>query len=54
MLSEQLVQNCIADKHLAGNFVTPVTRFCYLKYKGNLLDRKSALFHETYFFSICE
>jgi hypothetical protein len=44
----------IADAHLAANLVNPGARLCLLKCKGNLLVRKSALFHGMSPFSIGE
>ena len=46
-----LVKSSIADAHLAANFINPVTGLCLLKCKGNLLVRKSALFHGMFPFS---
>jgi hypothetical protein len=40
-----LVKSSIADTHLAANLIDPCPRVRLLERKGNLLFRKSALFH---------
>jgi hypothetical protein len=49
-----LVKSSIADAHLAANLIDPGSRVRLLERKGNLLFRKSALFHGMSPFSIGE
>jgi hypothetical protein len=42
-----LLKSSIAVAHIAANLTGHVTRLCLLERKGNLVFRKSALFHGT-------